>query len=104
MGPDGQVDRLIAEDHVQITQGERSGSGTKLVYTADDGHFVLTGTAAAPPRITDPQHGTVSGSSLIFNDRDDSVVVSHGQSPTMTDTRTSKRRTKAGTVVGLCRS
>ncbi len=88
MGPGGQVDRLIAEGHVQFNQGDRTGSGEKLVYTADDSHFVLTGSSAAPPRVTDPQHGTVTGSSLIFNNRDDSVVVSHGTAPTSTDTRT----------------
>ena len=89
LGPGGQVDRLIAENHVQFTQGDRSGTGEKLVYTAEDGRYVLTGTSTAQPRVSDAQHGSVSGSSLIFNNRDDSVVVSHGQSPTTTDTRTS---------------
>ena len=88
MSPNGQVDRLIAEDRVQFTQGDRSATGGKLVYTAEDGRYVLTGTNTVQPRVTDVQHGTVSGSSLIFNNRDDSVVVNHGQSPTMTDTRT----------------
>ena len=89
MGPNGQVDRLIAQDHVQFAQGDRTATGEKLVYSADDGRYVLTGTNAAQPRVTDRQHGSVSGSSLIFNNHDDSVVVSHGQSPTMTDTHTS---------------
>jgi lipopolysaccharide export system protein LptA len=89
LGLSGQVDRLIAENHVQFTQGDRSATGEKLVYTAEDGRYVLTGTSAAQPKVTDAQHGSVSGSSLIFNNHDDSVVVSHGQSPTTTDTRTS---------------
>ena len=88
LGPSGQIDRLIAETHVQFTQGDRTASGEKLVYTAEDGRYVLTGTTAAQPKVTDAQHGSVSGSSLIFNNHDDSVVVSHGQSPTTTDTRT----------------
>lgn len=89
-GPGGQIDHIIAAGHVDFQQGERKATGDKLVYTADDEHFVLTGTADAPPRVTDPVHGTVTGSSLIFNNRDDSVVVSRGQSATVTDTRTTK--------------
>ena len=77
-GPGGQIDHIVASGRVDFQQGERKATGDKLVYTADDEHFVLTGTADAPPRVTDPVHGTVSGSSLIFNNRDDSVVVSRG--------------------------
>ncbi len=89
-GPGGQIDHIIATGHVDFQQGERKATGDKLVYTADDEHFVLTGTTDTPPRVTDPVHGTVTGSSLIFNNRDDSVVVSRGQSATVTDTRTTK--------------
>ena len=89
-GPGGQIDHVVAMGHVDFQQGERKATGDKLVYTADDEHYVLTGTADVPPRVTDPGHGTVTGSSLIFNNRDDSVVVSRGQSATVTDTHTSK--------------
>jgi lipopolysaccharide export system protein LptA len=89
-GPGGQVDRVVALGHVDLHQGDRRCTGDKLIYTAEDQHFVLTGTAASPPRVTDPVHGTVTGGSLIFNNRDDSVIVSRGQSATVTDTRTSK--------------
>ncbi len=88
MGPGGQVERLVARTNVRFGQGNRTGAGDMLVYTADDGRFLLTGSGAAQPHIVDPASGTVTGSSLIFNNRDDSVVVSHGQSPTMTDTHT----------------
>jgi lipopolysaccharide export system protein LptA len=86
----GQLEKVIATGHVNMQQGERHGTGENLVYTADDQHFVLTGSAASPPRVTDPVHGTVTGGSLIFNNRDDSVIVSRGQSATVTDTRTTK--------------
>ena len=36
---------------------------------------MLTGTAAAPPQLIDPTHGTVTGQALIFNSRDDSVSI-----------------------------
>ena len=85
-----QVERMVAKGDVQLEQPGRSGSGDELVYTAQDGKFVLTGTPAAPPRIVDQIHGTVTGASLIFNDRDDSVLVSGGQSKATTETRTAR--------------
>jgi len=90
VGPSGQVDRIIATGRVSLRQGDRKATGEKLVYTTADGKFVLTGSSAFPPRVTDPAHGSVTGASLIFNNRDDSVIVSRGQSATVTDTRTSK--------------
>ena len=99
-GPSGQVSRMIAEQNVRLTQGSRTGSGEKLVYTAEDGHFVLTGTSASMPRITDPEHGTVTGSSLIFDDRDDSVVVGRGLAPTATDSRTKSEPHGKGMATG----
>ncbi len=88
--PGGQIDHIVATGHVDFAQGGRKALGDKLVYTADDQHFVLTGTADAPPRVTDLLHGSVTGASLIFNNHDDSVVVSRGQAATATDTRTTK--------------
>lgn len=81
-----QLDRIVAIGHVIITQPGRKGSGEKLVYTADDGKYVLTGTPANPPRIVDQAKGSTTGSTLIFNSQDDSVVVSGGQSSAVTDT------------------
>ena len=89
-GPGGQVDHVVATGHVDLQEGDRRCTGEKLVYTAEDQKFVLTGTATSMPRVTDPVHGTVTGSSLIFNNRDDSVIVGRGQSATVTDTRTTK--------------
>jgi lipopolysaccharide export system protein LptA len=77
-GKDGaaaQVDRMTSTGNVEISSAGRRGSGSKLVYSGDTGEYVLTGTAAAPPRLTDPVRGVISGPALIFNSRDDSVRV-----------------------------
>ena len=55
------------------------------------GTYVLTGSAATPPRIVDPQRGTVTGASLIFNSRDDSVSVEGNGRGTATETAAPKR-------------
>ncbi len=85
-----QVERIVAHGAVELEQPGRKGTGTQLVYTAQDGRFVLTGSDSLPPRLADRVRGTVTGSSLIFNDRDDSVIVSSGQSKAVTETRTAK--------------
>jgi lipopolysaccharide export system protein LptA len=88
----GNVQRITASGQVALTESGRQGFGEQLVYTPNPtspnpatapanpnkaaGHFVLTGTAAAPPRLVDSAKGTVTGGSLIFNSGDDSVVVS----------------------------
>ena len=77
-GKDGaaaQVDRMISTGHVEILSGGRRGTGEQLFYTSDSGNYVLTGTAATPPKLTDPARGTVTGQALIFNSRDDSVSI-----------------------------
>ena len=74
-GGSAQVDRMTARGDVIIDSQGRHGTGEKLDYSSERGEYVLTGTASAPPRMTDPTRGTVTGSSLIFNSRDDSVRV-----------------------------
>lgn len=74
----GRVDRMIASETVELEQPGRKGSGDKLVYTAEDKTFVLTGTKAAPPKILDETQGTVTGASLRFKSGDDSVEVLSG--------------------------
>ena len=81
-----QLDRIVATGRVVITQPGRKGVGDKLVYTADDGKYILTGAPGSPPRITDQAKGTTTGATLIFNSQDDSVVVSGGQSSAVTET------------------
>jgi lipopolysaccharide export system protein LptA len=83
-GGQAQVDRLTARGHVTLTSGGRRGTGEQLVYTSESGEYVLTGTAAAPPRMTDPARGNVTGAALIFHSRDDSVSVEGGTTRTET--------------------
>jgi lipopolysaccharide export system protein LptA len=72
----GQVERIVATQHIEITQPGRKATGERLVYTASDQMFVLTGTAAAPPRVVDAEQGTTIGAALRFHSGDGSVVVS----------------------------
>ncbi|HEY6375383.1 MAG TPA: LptA/OstA family protein [Edaphobacter sp.] len=73
----GSVERIVATGQIEIEQTGRRATGTQLVYTASDGMFVLTGTAAAPPKVVDDVRGTVTGASLRFQSGDESVVVSN---------------------------
>jgi lipopolysaccharide export system protein LptA len=87
-----QVERLTASGHVVVTSQGRRGVGEQLVYTGATGNYVLTGTAAAPPRMSDPERGTASGEALIFNSRDDSVSIEGGGHETETQTTAPKPR------------
>src|SRR5579864_767897 len=83
-GP-GQVDHMVAQDKVVIQQPKRRAEGQKLVYTASDDKFVLTG---GPPSIFDAEQGKITGVSLTFFRRDDRVLVEGGASaPVVTQTR-----------------
>ena len=84
------VSKIVARGAVDLQQPGRRGTGEELTYTAADSKFVLTGTGAAPPRLADQVRGTVTGNALIFNDRDDSVVVSGGTSKVVTQTRVAR--------------
>jgi len=86
----GQIDRVLATGHVVLQQPGRRGTGEKLLYTAQNGKFELTGTFSTPPHLYDLAHGDVSGEALIFNSQDDSVSVTGGQSRAVTNTRTAK--------------
>jgi lipopolysaccharide export system protein LptA len=72
------VERIVATGQIEIDQPGRRATGTRAVYTASDGMFVMTGTAAAPPKIVDEARGTVTGTSLRFHAADESIVVSNG--------------------------
>jgi lipopolysaccharide export system protein LptA len=87
---DAQVDRMTARGHVSLTFDVRHGSGEQLVYTGETGEYVLTGTAAAPPRMADPARGTVTGEALIYHSRDGSVTVEGGGRKTTTQTTAPK--------------
>ena len=88
-GKDGgaaQVDRLTASGHVVVSAEGRRGTGERLVYSSQTDEYVLTGTTANPPKMTDAARGTVTGDSLIFNSRDDSVSIEGGGRKTLTET------------------
>jgi lipopolysaccharide export system protein LptA len=82
----GQVDRMTANGHVVVSSQGRRGTGEQLTYESKTGEYVLTGTAAVPPRITDPVRGNVTGEALIFHSRDDSVSIEGGGRETRTET------------------
>ncbi len=86
IGP-SQVDHAIAEGHVLIQEPNRRAQGEKLVYTAAQEKFVLTG---GPPSIFDAEHGKTTGDSLTFFSRDDRVLVEGKTSPTVTQVRVAK--------------
>jgi lipopolysaccharide export system protein LptA len=89
-GSDGpsRIDHMIAVGNVVVTEPARRAVGDRLVYTADDAKYVLTGKS---PSIFDAEHGTVWGDSLTFYSRDDRVLVeSQRSSPTITRARTTK--------------
>ncbi len=71
-----------------VTQPDRRADGDRLVYTAADDKFVLTG---GPPSIFDAEHGKITGVSLTFFRHDDRVLVEGSDSsPTVTQTRVAR--------------
>jgi lipopolysaccharide export system protein LptA len=90
MGPGmpGQVERIVAEDKVVITQPKRYATGERCVYTAAEDKFVLTG---GPPSIFDAERGRTTGDSLTFYRHDDRVLVEGKEtSPTVTKTQVAR--------------
>ncbi len=88
LGGPSQIDHMVAVGKVVVTEPNRRAVGDRLVYTADDGKYVLTGKS---PSIFDAEHGTVWGDSLTFYSHDDRVLVeSKRSSPTITRARTTK--------------
>jgi lipopolysaccharide export system protein LptA len=86
-GP-GQLDRMVAEGGVVIQQPSRRAEGQKLIYTAADDKFVLTG---GPPSIFDAERGKITGVSLTFFRRDDRVLVEgEASTPVVTQTRVAR--------------
>jgi lipopolysaccharide export system protein LptA len=73
----GNVERMVAGAQVEIEQPGRRATGERLVYTASDGLFVLTGDDKAQPKLVDAARGTITGAALLFHAGDDRVVVSN---------------------------
>ncbi len=86
------VGKMIASGDVRLAQPGRSATGTKLIYTAVDGHFVLTGDDKNPPEVADRDHGTVTGQVLTFASREQAIMVSSTSGhTTTTKTRVQQR-------------
>jgi lipopolysaccharide export system protein LptA len=80
-----KLEKIVASGSVLMTQPSRRGEGEKLVYTASDDKFVLTG---GPPSIFDAEHGKITGVSLTLYRTDDRVIVDgSNSSPAVTETR-----------------
>jgi lipopolysaccharide export system protein LptA len=86
-GP-GQLDHMVAQGDVVIQQPNRRAEGQKLVYTAAEDKFVLTG---GPPSIFDAERGKITGVSLTFFRHDDRVLVEgEASTPVVTQTRVAR--------------
>ncbi len=86
-GP-SRIDHMIAIGNVVATEPNRRAVGDRLVYTADDGKYYLTGKNAS---IFDAAHGTAWGDSLTFYSHDDRVLVESKHTlPTITRARITK--------------
>ena len=97
-GGQSQVERMTASGRVSIDSQGRRGTGQQLVYTGSTGEYVLTGTAAVPPKLTDPARGTVTGEALIFHSGDDSVSIEGGGRETTTETTAPAPHSKSGRI------
>lgn len=82
-----QLSQIVGQNHVVIQETGRHATGDKLVYTASNGEFVLTG---GPPMVTDAEHGTIRGDSLTFYSHEDKIVVASKSSRTVTHTRVTR--------------
>ncbi|HKQ08287.1 MAG TPA: LPS export ABC transporter periplasmic protein LptC [Blastocatellia bacterium] len=71
-----EVDRMLADGNVTLTQPARRGTGDHLVYTASDGRAVLSGKNA---RVDDAEQGSTMGTELTFYSRDDRIQVENRQ-------------------------
>ncbi|MFL6215321.1 MAG: LPS export ABC transporter periplasmic protein LptC [Blastocatellia bacterium] len=71
-----EVDHMLADGNVILTQPTRRGVGDHLVYTASDGRAVLTGKSA---RVDDAEQGSTMGTELTFYSRDDRIQVENKQ-------------------------
>jgi lipopolysaccharide export system protein LptA len=88
LGGPAQLDHMVADGNVMIQQPHRRATGQRLVYTAADDKFVLTG---GPPSIFDAEQGKITGVSLTFYNRDDRVQVEgEASTPVVTQTRVAR--------------
>jgi len=69
---DGRIERVVATGHIEIEQPGGRASGERLVYTASDGLFILTGDASVLAKVVDTQ-GTTTGAAFQYRSGDCSV-------------------------------
>ena len=70
----GKADRLEAFDEVSLRVDRRRANGERLTYFAEDERYVMTGTAASPVCVVDPDRAT-TGKTLVFFRSADKVLV-----------------------------
>jgi lipopolysaccharide export system protein LptA len=86
--PGRQLNRVLAEGNVIVSQGDRRGTAEKAEYTATDGKFVLSG---GQPTLTNSSSDTTSGHSLTFYVASDTILIdSQEGSRTLTKHRVDK--------------
>ena len=71
----------MADGGIRIEQPGRVAIGQQVIYTASDGLFVLTGTPAAPPVVTDQATGELTGAVIRFHTGDNRVAVEGSTAP-----------------------
>ncbi|HEV2491648.1 MAG TPA: LptA/OstA family protein [Terriglobia bacterium] len=87
-GSGSQVDRVVADGHVRVTQPQRHASGDHADYLAAPGKIVMKG---GPPSLYDEDKGFTTGQSLTFFIHDDTLAVDGGEkSPTLSKRRVSQ--------------
>lgn len=78
----GNVQQILATGVVRLRQPGREGQGDRLLYTAADEQYVLSGS----PKVIDSQKGTITGDTLIVHGADGGVdVAGAGQRRVQTD-------------------
>jgi len=93
-----EVDRVVADGHVQVTQPQRRASGDHADYLASTGKIVMQG---GPPSLYDEDKGFTTGQSLTFYIHDDTLAVDGGEkSPTLSKRRVSQRTNHADSLHG----
>jgi lipopolysaccharide export system protein LptA len=68
----GRIERVVVTGKVDVEQPGLYATGERLVYTANDGLYLLTGVGGAQPKVSDAQ-GTTTGAALEFHAGDCSV-------------------------------
>ncbi len=66
---------MVATGAGEVEQPGRRATGGRLVYTASDQLFVLTGDGKTQPKLVDAVRGTIAGAALQLHSGDDSIVV-----------------------------